>query len=193
MVKKETIGTHIPVLKAVLKCFEPVGILELGTGEKSTLLFYKYGHEYGKEVVSIETDIEWFVKIRSLLKPRVGFELLYHDIGHGIHRKSRNIPKNVIRECLSFYYKVLNKHPELSFLFIDHITGLRMPALVGLFDKFDFIAYHDTQAAGYHYDKFDSIDSSQYWHLSFQRFKVWTDVLIHEKYENKFNEFSGLL
>ena len=45
-------GTHLPVLKAMLECFEPAGILELGAGENSTKFFYGYN----KRVVYVETD-----------------------------------------------------------------------------------------------------------------------------------------
>lgn len=189
VVEKNTMSTHVPVLKAVLECFEPTGILELGAGGESTPVFY----EYGKKLVSIETDELWFSKIGKMLEPRKDFELIYHDIGHGIHRKSRGILKEIINDCMLFYSKVLSEHAELNLLFIDHVTGLRASVLTKLFDRFDFVLYHDAEHSGYHYREFDKVDSSDYHRLMFKSFKVWTGILIHKKYEDRLNEFDALL
>lgn len=172
-----------------MECFKPTGILELGAGKKSTPIFYGYG----KKLISIETDKKWFLMIKEMLEPRTGFEILYHDVGHGICRKSLNLSKEVIDRCILFYDNVLDKHTELDLLFIDHISGLRAPVLIRLFNRFDFILYHDAQHSGYRYGKFDMVDSSGYRHLMFRSFKVWTGVLIHKKHEDKIDEFNALL
>ena len=185
-------GTHTPVLKAIIECFEPTGILELGIGENSTKVFY----DCDKRVVSVETDEEWCSYIEKKLKPKDNFELIYHNLGPKIHRKSkfiRHVSKELANNCVKFYDSILNKHPEINFLFIDHVSGLRAFTLVEMFYKFDFIVYHDAHSAGYHYNIIDKKDTSKYLHFMFKSFDVWSGILIHKKHQDFIDNFDLLL
>ena len=185
-------GTHIPVLKALIECFEPTGILELGIGENSTRLLY----EYGKRLISIENDREWYLYFKNEAPPKDHFELIYHDLGTGIHRKSKfikHISKELANNCVKFYNSILDKYPEINFLFIDHVSGLRAFTLVEMFNKFDFIVYHDAHSGGYYYNTIDGKDTSKYLHFMFKSFDVWSGILIHKKHQDFIDNFDLLL
>jgi len=188
--KEFTIGSHLPVLYSILEVFQPDGIMELGTGLKSTPFLYSYG----KLLISIENDPEWLKKIEPHVPPRDKFKLVYHNIGHEIHIKTKynQIPNEVAKECVKFYFRFI-KEFDLDFLFIDHVSGLRVTTLIELFNNFSIIAYHDAQHPGYYYDKFLEVDSSNYLHFMFESLGVYTGILIYNKYAEKIKVFNEAL
>ena len=188
--KEFTLGTHLPVLQSILEVFQPNGIMELGTGLKSTPLLCNYG----KTLISIESNLEWFEKVKLCVPRRDKFEFIYHDIGYGVHVKSkyRQISNEIKKECLEFYLGFIEKF-YLDFLFIDHVSGLRVSTLIELFNRFSIVAYHDAQHPGYYYKKFLNIDSSNYLHFMFESLGVYTGILIHIKYVEKIEEFNEIL
>lgn len=188
--KEFTLGTHLPVLQAVLKVFKPSGVMELGVGLKSTPLLY----DDRKLLVSIESDLKWLEKVKPLVPLRDRFELVHHDIGHGIHVKTKykQITPIVVEECIEFYSTFVNKY-DLDFLFIDHVSGLRAITLTELFDRFLIVAYHDAQHPGYCYEKFLEVDSNDYLHFMFESLGVYTGILIHGKYVEKIKVFNDVL
>lgn len=185
--KSFTLGTHQPVIKSILEIFNPSGALELGTGLKSTPIFYK--HE-GK-VVSIESDKEWYEKVKENVGERPGFTLIHHEIGHGVNTKTKypNITKIVSDECLFFYNKYLDD--DMEFLFVDHVSGLRIITLCAMFNHFKIVAYHDAQHPGYFFKLLKKENLSGYKHLMFKSLGVYTGILISNEYSDvlvqKFN------
>jgi hypothetical protein len=55
-------ATHLPVLRAVLKTYEPKRVLELGIGMHSTPLFLNAG----VSLTSLETNGSWFCRAENL-------------------------------------------------------------------------------------------------------------------------------
>lgn len=185
-------GTHIPVLKAILEAFEPTGILELGIGENSTRMFY----QYNKPLISIETDAEWYQYMKDELISKDNFKLIHHKLPANIHRKSklhRDISMDLANDCVEFYKDVIEQNSDVNFLFIDHVSGLRGIALASLFDRFDFVVYHDAENKGYGYDLFKSKDSDQYIKFMFKSFESWSGILINNDYADKIECFEAAL
>jgi len=188
--KEFTLGTHLPVLHSVLEVFKPKGIMELGAGLRSTPFLYNYENL----LISIESNLEWLKKVEPYVPLRDKFKFIYHNIGYGIHAKTKykQIPSEVSKECINFYFSFIEKY-DLDFLFIDHVSGLRVTALIELFNNFLIVAYHDAQHPGYYYEKFLEINSSDYLHFMFESLGVYTGILIHNKYAEKIEMFNNAL
>lgn len=172
-------GSHLPVLESILDVFSVTGVLELGIGKHSTPMLYSRV----KKLISVETDEEWIKTVSPYVKPRKGFKLIHH--GLGIHHKTKypQITKEIKEKSLKFYKNIINENPKLNFLFIDHVSGLRVIALIDLFSYFDIIIYHDAQHPCYCYDLFNLVDSSEYFHFIYEIPFVHSGILIHKKYE----------
>lgn len=191
--KKEfSMGSHLPVLGAILEVFKPEGIMELGAGIKSTPLLYNYG----KKLVSIESDKEWVDVVRAKTGSRENFKLVHHEIGHDMHRKAKypSFTKEITKECVAFYNKFLDD--DLDFLFVDHVSGLRPIALMYLYKHFKIVAFHDVQDWAYRYDVFYSKEGlvpKNYLHLNFESFVSHTGILIHHDHRHLVEEFDKAL
>lgn len=190
--KEFSMGSHLPVLHAVLETFQPTGIMELGAGIKSTPLLY----DYGKKLISIESDKEWIDVVKTKTGNREDFNLVHHNIGHGVHKKTRypGITPEVAKECISFYNKFIED--DLDFLFVDNVSGLRTHAMLHLYKNFKVIAFHDAQHVGYHYDVFFAKRGrvpKNYIHARFESFNVHTGLLIHSSHEQLFVAFDNAL
>ena len=188
--KEFTLGTHLPILRAVLDVFKPKGIMELGTGLKSTPFLYSYN----STLLSVESDLGWLKNVEPLVIPRDGFELIYHDIGHGVDVKTKykQIPTGVVDECIKFYQELMKNH-NLDFLFVDHVSGLRVTTIIELFGEFSVVAYHDAQHKGYFYDKLLEITLDDYLHVMFESLGVYTGILVHKDYSESMEMFDSSL
>lgn len=188
--KEFTLGTHLPVLNSVLEVFKPKGIMELGAGLRSTPILYNYG----ELLITIETNLKWLEKVKLLVPTRDKFELIHYDIGHGVHVKTKykQIPTEVAEGCIEFYLSFINRL-DLDFLFIDHVSGLRITTLTELFNMFSVVAYHDAQHPAYCYKKFLEVSSDNYLHFMFESLGVYTGILIHKKYVGEMREFDNTL
>lgn len=185
-----TLGSHLPVLQAILKVLQPESIMELGVGKKSTPLLYNYG----KKLISIETDKQWIYTVKAEVGNRKDFNLIHHDVEpYGLHPyiNYTQIPTTVGEECISFYNTFIND--GLDFLFVDHIAGLRVIVLMSLFNKFKVIAYHDAEFRGYHWEEFLKTDISGYSHWMFESLGIYTGIVMHNIYDEKFNKFNEAL
>lgn len=183
-------GTHLPVLQAILEVFQPQGVLELGAGKFSTPLFY----HYGKTLVTLETDAKWFGEVARTLPGRKGFSLIHHDVGRLTSRsRTDSIPIGIKHDCVGYYREIIARHPELDFLFIDHVSGLRAFTLSSLYDEFNFVVYHDAEDKGYRYEEFATVDNGKFIHLVLQAFIPHTGILIRKDYSSKLAEFERAL
>lgn len=182
-------GSNLPVLDSVTDVFDITGVLELGIGRHSTPLLYSKV----KSLISVETDVEWVKTVGSIVKPRDGFKLVHHGVG--VHHKTKypQITNDIKKTSLDFYNNIIKENPELNFLFIDHVSGLRVTALVNLFSDFDIIVYHDAQHPGYYYSLFDSVDSSEYFHFIHEMPLVHSGILVHKKYKDLLKSFDSVL
>ncbi len=188
--KEFNMGSHLPVLQAVLESFRPTGIMELGAGIKSTPLLY----DYGKRLISIESDKEWVDAVKAKTGNRENFSLVHHNVGIDRKTKYHAISTKIARESVGFYKKLISN--ELDFLFIDHVSGLRPIALEALFRNFKITAYHDAQEGRYFYSVFfkkAGKSPKEYSHLIFQSIPVYTGILIHDSYSDKIDLFEGSL
>jgi len=179
-------GSNRPVLKTIMNFFNPSGILELGVGKYSTPLLY----QYNKKLISIETDGDWIETVKKIIEPRDNFQIIHHKLGIHFKTKFKFISEKIKQECVEFYKQYIT--PDLEFLFVDHVSGLRASSLVALFDKFKYIAYHDAepeQFKGYNYQILTKEKSKDYIHLMNRTPLVNTGILIHNDFLDRINDF----
>lgn len=184
-------GSNRPVLKSIMDFFNPSGVLELGIGKYSTPLLYKYN----KKLISIETDGDWIESIKKMIEPRDNFQAIHHKLLN-IHSKTKFnlISEKIKQDCIEFYKQYIT--PDLEFLFVDHVSGLRASSLVALFDKFQYIAYHDAepkQFKNYNYQILTKEKTKDYIHLMNKTPLVNTGILIHRKYSDIIKSFIEIL
>jgi hypothetical protein len=149
-------STHIPILRAVVREYNPLFILELGIGIHSTphLVYSRY--------VGIENDPEWIARVKKLFPD---IEVIYHQTDLNIGTNLKEITPDKEEEIAS-YYRSLNipdLHP--NFLFVDNYVAFRTLAITELKDRFDIIAYHDCQAEG--------VEQYQYYRLNKEGFNSY--------------------
>jgi hypothetical protein len=179
-------GSNRPVIKTIMEHFIPKGVLELGVGKYSTPLLYSYNIP----LVSIESDKAWIDEVKSLVPDRENFKLIHHDIGIHFKTKYQDISNEVKNKCVEFYKKYIT--PDLEFLFVDHVSGLRASSILGLFDKFKFIVYHDAEAKqfkNYNYHSITPAITKDYFHFMNQTPLVNTGIFIRSEYEKELDDF----
>ncbi len=131
-------STHQPLIKLLLKVFNPKLILELGMGYYSTPLFI----EHKCEKMFIENDRAWIKEMG--IKENV--------VLHEIDIPNQDIPvhyitpmqKQVIIEDYNVLKDAINP-TECSLLFVDNYSCCRALAINILYPVFDLIIYHDCE------------------------------------------------
>jgi hypothetical protein len=167
-------GTHLPVLRSLVEVFHPRGVLELGAGKFSTPYFY---HNV-ENVVSLENDPEWRAEVAKLLPPRERFSLIHHDVpGITASTRTREVTAATRDCCLAYYQDVIDSCQPLDLLFIDHVSGLRAPALYALHPRFDFVVYHDAEYRVFRPGESGTIDPGEYFHFVLRSYLPHTGVL----------------
>jgi len=183
-------GSNIPPIQTVMEFFNPTGILELGMGKYSTRLLYSYN----KKLISIETDGDWVDTIKKTIVPRDNFQVIHHQLG--VHHKTKfnQISDQVKLESIEFYKQYIT--PDLEFLFVDHVSGLRASSILGLLDQFKYIVYHDAQPSqfkNYNYQILTKEKTKNYVHFIWPLPIVSSGILIHKNYEDKVQGFVEML
>lgn len=171
-------GSNRPVLKTIMEFFKPTGVLELGVGKYSTKLLY----DYNIPLTSIETDEAWINEVGDTLLPRDNFKLIHHPLGIHFKTKYQDIGDKDKEKSVRFYTQYVE--PNMEFLFIDHVSGLRAYTLVHMFGKFKYVAYHDAepkQYKNYNYHSLTPNKIQNYYHILNNTPLVSTGILIHKK------------
>jgi len=155
-------ASHQPLIKGVLKLYEPKFILELGIGENSTPLFQGYYY------LGIENNKEWIDTMGCY-----NMNFLWHDLD---------------RTELTDFYRGLTI-PDVSprLLFVDNYETCRLIAINTLRDKFDIIIFHDCEPEpGARVNHYGMINSEGF-NVYFLKTPLnWTGVMIRN--DKGFNE-----
>lgn len=173
---QQTMGSHKPVLMAILDIFQPKSAMEFGMGLNSTRLLW----ERVPFFVTVENDQKWYTRIVNELPIRKGAVPIYHNLGPNIHAKIKpnQFPSNIRADCKKFYKEIGNKYGKMDMLFVDQFAVLRTLSLNCLYHFFNIIIFHDSEHPGYHYEEFTSQNLSNYHHYRFASMKTHTDILI---------------
>lgn len=144
-------STHQPLLRAVLKAYNPRFVLELGVGDYSTPILSNSGAVY----LGVENDKEWIERFP-------GLNIIHHSVSFNNETNLRSIPQEAWN--LSNYYSLISIPPDRpNLLFVDNWTACRMLAINALKDRFDLIIYHDCQPKNtltYNYNGINHADFS---------------------------------
>lgn len=156
IVYTEGYGSHEPVLDYILKNFNISNVLEFGMGNFSTLVFSKYG----KRTVSVESNPEWFEKVKNKIGESELCKLILWP-----------------NEDLQDYFKTDDSKYDL--VFVDGPTGSRVPCVNLSFNRSNIIVLHDTDAdcwPHYHLDRIIMPDS--YVRYDFTLLSPWTSIYV---------------
>ena len=181
--------THQPLIRTILKNYNPEYILEIGVGNFSTPLFIE---EYKpKNYCGIENDFAWFSSFKEKYPNNI---FLFHEI------KNTNLATKVFElnddQKLSIvdYYKKLRSSitantDNTKLLFVDNFSCARTFAVNNLFDLFDIVIIHDTEPAAYPWYSyyFDNTLLDQYKKIDYQTPISWATAFIKK---SKFKEDS---
>lgn len=130
-------STHQPLIKLLLKVFNPKFILELGMGHYSTPLF----QAHDCEKMFIENDPNWIKEMN------IKGNVVLHEITVPILIPAYDIlPEQ--RQAIIDYYITLRdsiSRTECSLLFVDNYSCCRALAINILYPVFDLIIYHDCE------------------------------------------------
>lgn len=174
-------STHQPLIKAVLKSYNPAFILELGIGNYSTPFFM--AHE--GEKMFIENDKVWIDKM--------GINAICHEIpitsqDVPVHNVSPEVKQSIIDYYQYLKGKLLLKtHPSL--LFVDNYSCCRALAINILYPVFDIIIYHDSEPQSIHRNNYYFTESiiQGFDHYDLQTPRTWASVFIRKELKKDMN------
>ena len=134
-------SSHIPINRTLLEVFDVTGVMELGMGKFSTVLF----NRLAPYVVSIENDVKWIETMKEGgIVQTPTHKIVHHDLtgtNVRIGTSPKAVSESVKQKANAFYKKHLTDN--INYLFIDCFTGLRASALMGLYDMMDIVVWHD--------------------------------------------------
>ena len=183
-------SSHLPVLQSVCEVLLPEGILELGCGLNSTGLFY----DYKGDVVTVETDRQWYDKMKETCPDKEGFKFIHHDLGDtGRETSCEDMSEIDFSKTINFYNNA-TAGKDINLLFIDHIKCLRVNTLQNMYNKFDIILYHDAEdkMGQYGYKNF-ILDDRDFYHWIYKSFAANTGIIIRKKYKDSLQRFEEVL
>lgn len=179
-------GSHKPLLKALIDIFNPYYVMELGIGLYSTPILYNNCIKY----VGVEQNLEWINKILSIPEFQ-NLEILHHNIDIKIDQKYNDIKVSNKIELIQFYQMLKNSliefglpKNEYSMLFVDNYTGCRNIAINVMFDAFDIICYHDSEAVEWYGYDFNEELKNNYSHYTLMTNCIGTSVFIRKSLKN---------
>jgi hypothetical protein len=118
--------THIPMLTKCVLATDG-GVLELGSGLSSTPLLHWLCHEKSRPLWTFEDEAD------------------YYQFAHKFQSKFHRI------RLINFADFKVNGHWSVAL--VDQSTKWRVPTILYLKDKVDYIVIHDTEGTAYGYDK----------------------------------------
>lgn len=173
-------STNRPLLKALVKEFNPELIVEIGVGAYSTTCLNTQPNYIG-----IDSDEEWLDKLNEEISFSGNHEFRYQDIGQlPLATKTWEVSKEQM-SSFDEYYQNLKKEIDLrseslKMLFVDNHTCCRTSAINNAGPAFDIIGYHDCEPAGIEwYSYYFSEDiKNNYKKYYLKTWKSWTGVFI---------------
>lgn len=131
-------STHQPLIRLLLKVFNPGFVMELGMGFYSTPLFL--AHKCEK--LFIENDKEW-IRTMNIKKNVVLHELAIPNQDIPVHDISPETKQGII-DYYTELKGVIEPH-RCNLLFVDNYSCCRALAINILYPAFDLIIYHDCE------------------------------------------------
>lgn len=171
-------GSHKPLLQSLIEIFKPYFIMELGIGSFSTPILSKQCVKY----VGIEQDLLWIEKILSLPELK-NINILHHATDIKIEQRFEDLSLTQIGNLIMFYTILKGsvftfKIDGYSMLFVDNYTGCRTVAIDTMYDAFDIICYHDSEAVEYYSYNFSEKIEKNYCHYTLTTDIIGTSVFI---------------
>lgn len=186
--------TQVPILKAAMKYLPHERILEFGSGNFSTPIFY---HNFSELFVSVEDNKEWFNLMLKNFPPKEGFCPTFGDIFYGdMYDKEpyyNDLSKEERKNLKDYYKKIFSTCRDWDFLFLDQRKYGRIAAIEMALrrKKCKVIMYHDAQhASRYKFRIIDKmIDREKKDWYSYRTTYSWTNFIINKDVDFDMEKF----
>lgn len=157
--KMDAFSTHQPVLIHVLNTITEGDVLEFGMGWHSTPLMHLLCGIQGRELLSIDTDIDWFEKFRE-------YEATWHHLDVTAQGPVYDGTHDMF-------------HKRYAIAFIDAAPAeIRQPVIERIKDMADYVIVHDSECVFQGRVNVYRYDFSMYKHvLHFRPMNPATSVL----------------
>jgi hypothetical protein len=141
-------------------------------GDNSTPIFLKYK----TKLLSVENDSEWI----DYMKNKYGnIDIIYHDLNDvKIFTHLKELSDDKKNEILNYYYNLIIPELKPNLLFVDQFTACRTLSINALYNKFDFILYHDCQHAGIPFYDYNLINVNGFTKYFLKSPIAWTGLMI---------------
>jgi hypothetical protein len=134
----EAFSSHQPLLIHTLNTITEGKVLEFGMGHNSTPLMSIICGMQGRELLSVETDEEWYNKFK-------GYKKQVHEIQLIPYKISKNRIPAPVQDPSKLIEYIISKG-KYSVAFVDGAPAeFRQPVVVALKDVADYIIVHDTE------------------------------------------------
>lgn len=147
---RQTWGSHMPILAAVMMTLKPKKVIECGCGDFSTPLV-----QIAAELITIEHDVRWATKVKQTFNDHPNHKMIRKEFTGVINSTRRCDAKPRDLDAVDIYYhEVLRDLPKhVDFVFVDTFTAARVPAVNNLSKITDILMLHDLEGSSpVHYD-----------------------------------------
>lgn len=172
-------STHQPLINWVLSSFLPALVVEVGIGDFSSPIFWKYNIP---TLIHIENDQAWIDRMKAI-NPEAHFIL--HEISPRVNDQSIKwsaLTKEEQSNIVTFYNAFnFTQYETPRLLFVDGYACCRMRAIMTWKSDFDFIIYHDAEEVGSLANDYGfELGFSEFRHFVLKSPRTWTGILIRK-------------
>lgn len=162
---RQTWGSHIPVLMAVMKNYPPKTVLECGCGNYSTPIV-----QMSPNVLTIEHDCKWADEVKTKYPSKEGFThnfIVYPVPAYNHTQRSQMNPdmlKNFDNLYVDWARNFQKTKRSFDLLFVDTFSAARVPAVLA-FRKFaQMFIIHDVEPGSWEYYDWHLIEPCEGFH-----------------------------
>jgi len=141
--KETTWGSHLPVLTAVLEVLRPQSALECGCGIFSTPLLRRVPRLH-----SIEHSAGWARAVRGRYPPTPGHSWTVERVPTTCSKPAPEVDPKRVETIQAFYRALALEEAPVDLLFVDTFAACRVPAVLALGPKAQWIVVHDLEPPG---------------------------------------------
>lgn len=157
---RQTWGSHIPVLQAIMEIIKPKNVIECGCGRYSTPII----SHHADSIVTIEHDPVWGKEVKKDFEgvDKHGW-IVYPFAGVSNSTRRPDVGETALANIDHFYETLRPSH--IDFLFVDTFTCARVPAMLHLSEYADLILLHDLEGGSPEHYNYELLgDTFDEWH-----------------------------
>jgi len=157
---RQTWGSHMPFLQAVMEILRPELVVECGCGAYSTPII----EQFAAWILTIEHDANWANKVIKTIANHPDHHWLVHALNNAHNGTRRPDMRPQDLKDVDDWYANLDMNP-FDFLFVDTYTCARVPAMIYLSKYARMVMLHDLEKNSPEFYNFELIDDAMDgWH-----------------------------